>query len=63
MVRPPFGTNSSVHFPAMIGVDIKGRLQPEIENTDFQILLEYIFFIYKIITLNNYFSEKGVYFT
>lgn len=28
------GTNSSVHFPAIIGVDIQGRVQSATENTD-----------------------------
>lgn len=61
MVRLPLGTNSSVHFPAIIGVDIQGRVQSATENTDFRILLRYIFFILQNYNFK-YFSEKGVFY-
>lgn len=41
----PTGMTSPVYFPAIIGVDLKRRVQSEKENIDFQIVSEYIFFI------------------
>ena len=43
LIRPSFGANSPSHFPALAAGNIKGKVQSETENTDLQILLEYIF--------------------